>query len=128
MSLAESTPPAMPHSISPAGNAVRHLHRRGEARAAGALHVVGRRLRVQAAAEVHSRARFQSRECLMTAPAATSPSLWFSREYLFTREAKTAVSICWLLASLYAVLARAKGMRTPPTMATRRGDGVMGLN
>ena len=31
-----------------------------------------------------------------------------------------AVSICWLPISLYAPLARAKGMRVPPRIATRR--------
>ena len=48
----------------------------------------------------HSRARFQSRECLITAPAATSPTFSPLRAKRSTSARIAAVSMSWLLASL----------------------------
>src|SRR5690606_19868209 len=69
---------------------------------------------------VDSRTRLKSRECLITAPAATSPKRWFSRPYLRTSPCSTADSMSWFERSRYAVFARQNGIRTPPTTATRR--------
>src|SRR3970282_424803 len=126
MSLAESTPPAMPQSISPAAMrcatctaAVRLVP---QARCTSYAGVSGWR----PAPSVGSRAGFQSRECLITAPAATSPSFWFFKSYFSTRVFIAAVSMLWLFASPKAVLARAKGVSAPPRIATLRREEVMG--
>ncbi len=66
-----------------------------------------------------SRARFQSRECLMTAPRATSPMVWPRRSSFVTSPCRAAVMRSWLVHLRYTECERQKGMREPPTTATR---------
>ena len=68
-----------------------------------------------------SRARLKSRQCLMTAPATTSPTCSPAKPYRATRPSSAEVSMSWLEASAYAPNCRAKGMRLPPRMAALRG-------
>jgi hypothetical protein len=73
-SLIVSVPPAMPASIWPSAILLPTMMIAFEARAAGALQVDSGRLAARPEPSTTRGARFQSRECLSTAPRATSPS------------------------------------------------------
>ena len=95
-----STPPAMPQSISPSAMRLRQLHRRGEAGAAGALHVVGGRLGMQPAAE-----RRLAREVPVARVLDHRARGDLADFLVFQVEARNkafraAVSMCWFVASL----------------------------
>ena len=66
---------------------------------------------------VTSRPMFQSRECLSTAPSATSPSCTPDRPKRSTSAATALIDSGTLPRSEYTVLLRQKGMRAPPMMA-----------
>jgi len=67
-----------------------------------------------------SRPRFQSEECLITAPSATSPSSCPLSPKRSTRLATLLTDMPKLPTSEYTVLLRQNGMRTPPMMPARR--------
>jgi hypothetical protein len=68
----------------------------------------------------HSRIRLKSRLCLSTAPPITAPSFSPDRLYRSINPPRAAVNMSWLEALAYAPSDRAKGIRLPPRMATRR--------
>src|SRR5690349_3244845 len=68
---------------------------------------------------VASRARFQSKLCLITAPNATSPSSTPYNPKRSTSAPSVLTAMPKLPTSAYAVLLRQNGMRTPPRIATR---------
>src|SRR5450631_286351 len=72
-----------------------------------------------------SRVRLKSRLCLSTAPAATSPTDSPARPKRVTSPSSAAINMSWLDAWVYAPLARANGMRLPPTMTADRGPAVL---
>ena len=67
-----------------------------------------------------SRPRFQSDECLITAPIATSPNGCPCRPNFSTSAPNVRTESPKLPTSAYAVFCRQKGMRTPPSTATGR--------
>ena len=68
----------------------------------------------------HSRIKLKSRLCLSTAPPITAPNRSPSSPNRSTSPPSAAVNMSWLDASAYAPSERAKGMRLPPSTATRR--------
>ena len=66
--------------------------------------------------------RLKSRACLSTAPATTSSTRSPPRPKRATRPSIAAVSMAWLDSVAYGPLARAKGIRLPPTTAAWRGE------
>ena len=122
-----SDPPAMPESICPTAILLATTMAASRLVPQARCSVIPGVCSSSPELRVISRARFQSLECLMTAPKATSPSRCFCSPNRSTAAATALTPISLFPMFAYAVLLRQKGIRAPPRMATRAGEFCLAM-